>query len=115
MFLTGIVPRVEAGISPSEAIAAVGFDRGSDIQTIRKFIEMKMVRERLAKLGFTADEVQSRLGQLSDERIHQLAQRLDDLKVGADDGLGIIIALLVIAILIVILIQLTGRKIIITK
>ncbi|MBI4687786.1 MAG: hypothetical protein HY756_08415, partial [Nitrospirae bacterium] len=56
----------------------------------------------------------SRISQLSDQQVHQLALNLDEIKAG-DDGLGIIIALLVIAILVVLLIQLTGHKVVITK
>jgi hypothetical protein len=111
MFIIGIAPRVEAGFSPSEVINA-GFDRAADISKIQQVIETKMVRERLEKLGFTQDEVTSRLGQLSDRQIHQLAQNLDDIKAGGD-GLGIIIAILIIAILVVVLIKLTGHRVIV--
>ncbi|MCK5512370.1 MAG: PA2779 family protein [Thermodesulfovibrionia bacterium] len=114
MFLIGIAPRVDAGLSPSEVIAVSQTDRTSDLQKIQEFLEMKLVRERLEKLGFTPDEIQSKLNQLSDQQIHYFAQNLDDLQVGGD-GLGIIIALLVIAILVVLLFQLTGHKVIVTK
>jgi hypothetical protein len=75
---------------------------------------MKAVKERLSQLGFSHDEIQSKLSQLSDQQIHQIALQLDDLKVG-QDALGVIIALLVIAILIVVLLKLTGHKVIVTK
>jgi len=111
MFVIGIAPKVDAGLSPSEFIAAQ-FDRGQDSSAIRQVIENKMVSERLAQLGFTQEEVNSRLSQLSDQQLHKLAVNLDEIKTGGD-GLGLIIGLLVIAILVVILIQLTGHKIIV--
>ena len=111
MFIIGIAPKVDAGLSPSEIIAAQ-FDRGQDSSAIRQVIENKMVSERLAQLGFTQEEVNSRLSQLSDQQLHKLAVNLDEIKTGGD-GLGLIIGLLVIAILVVILIQLTGHKIIV--
>ena len=111
MFIIGIAPKVDAGLSPSEFIAAQ-FDRGQDSSAIRQVIENKMVSERLAQLGFTQEEVNSRLSQLSDQQLHKLAVNLDEIKTGGD-GLGLIIGLLVIAILVVILIQLTGHKIIV--
>ncbi len=114
MFLLGIAPRIEAGFSPSEVINITNTDRDDDINRIQKFIETKMIKERLNKLGFTYEEIQTRILQLSDEQIHELALQLDELKVGGD-GLEIIIALLIIAILVVILIKLTGHKIIVTK
>ena len=55
MFLIGIAPRVDAGLSPSEVIAVSQTDRTSDLQKIQEFLEMKLVRERLEKFGFTQD------------------------------------------------------------
>ncbi len=114
MFIIGITPRVYAGFSPSEVIGLSPVDRASDLQKIQKVIEMKMISERLRQLGLTADEIQTRLGLLSDQQVHHLALQLDELKVGGD-GLGIVVALLVIAILVVILIYLLDHKIVITK
>jgi hypothetical protein len=74
---------------------------------------MKMVGQRLKELGFTPDEIQSRLNQLSDPQVHQLAMQIDNLNVGGNDALGILVALLVIAILVVILIWLLGHRIVI--
>src|SRR4030042_6068366 len=99
MFIIGIAPRVDAGLAPSEIIALTQVDRSADIGKIQKIIETKAVNERLIQLGFTQDEVQKRLVQLSDQQIHQIDLQLDDLKVGQDSALTIIIALLVIAIL----------------
>ena len=112
MFVIGIIPKVYAGFSPSEAID-LSQDQSSDLKKVQKFLEMKMVRERLKEYGFTQEEIQLRMGQLSDQQMHQLALKIDDLRVAADDGLGIIVALLVIAILIVILIMLLGHRVVI--
>ena len=115
MFIIGIAPRVDAGFSPSEIIALSQTDRDADLAKIQKVLELKAVSERLTQLGLAQEEIKNRLDQLSDQQIHQAALQLDDLKVGQGDALGIIIALLVIAILIVILLNLTGRRIFITK
>lgn len=113
MFVIGITPRVYAGFSPSEVIGLSQVDRSSDLQKIQKFLEMKMVGERLKEFGLTPDEIQTRLSQFNDQQIHQLALRLDDLKMGADDGLGIVIFLLLVVILVIVIIQLTGHKVIV--
>lgn len=113
MFVIGITPRVYAGFSPSEVIGLSPDSRSSDLEKVQKFLEMKMVRERLKEFGFTPDEIQARLSQLSDQQIHQLALKLDDLKVSADSGLGIVVGLLVIAILVIILVWLLEHKIVI--
>jgi hypothetical protein len=112
MFVIGITPRVYAGFSPSEIMTPSPADRSGEIKKIQKFLEMKMVRERLKDFGFTAEEIQTRLGQMSDQQIHQVARQLDTLEVGGD-GLGIVIALLVIVILVIIIIQLLGHRIVI--
>ncbi|NIQ38069.1 MAG: PA2779 family protein [Proteobacteria bacterium] len=114
MFVIGAVPRVYAGFSPSEVVALSQSDRSSDLEKIQKTLEMKMVRERLEQLGFSQDEIQKRLGQLTDQQIHQLAQQLDELRAGGDSG-ALIIILLVIALIIVLYFWLTGRRIAVTK
>ena len=115
MFIIGIAPRVDAGLAPSEIIALSQTDRAADLAKIQKVLELKAVGERLTQLGLAQEEIKNRLDQLSDQQIHQAALQLDDLKVGQGDALGIIIAILVIAILLVILLKLTGRRVLITK
>ena len=114
MFIIGIAPKADAGLAPSEIIAMSQVDRTADLGKIQKVLEMKMVRERLEKLGFAQDEIQSKLSSLSDRQMHKLALQIDEIKVGGD-GFGIVIALLVIAILVVLLIQLTGHRVVVTK
>jgi hypothetical protein len=115
MFIIGIAPRVDAGLAPSEIIALSQTDRAADLTKIQKVLELKAISERLTQLGLAQEEIKNRLDRLSDQQIHQAALQLDDLKVGQGDALGIIIALLVIAILLVILLNLTGRRVFITK
>jgi len=113
LFVIGITSPAYAGFLPSEVIGLSPTERSVDLQKVRKFLEMKMVAERLKELGLAPGEVQSRLDQLNDQQLHQLALRADDLTVAGDEGLGIIIALLVIAIIVVIVIQLTGHKVVV--
>ncbi len=115
MFIIGIAPRVDAGLAPSQIIALTQIDRTADLGKIQKVLEVKAISERLMQFGLTQDEVQKRLIQLSDQQIHQIALQLDDLKIGQDDALTLIIALLFIAILVVVLLKLTGHKVIVTK
>lgn len=115
MFIIGIAPRLEAAFTPSQAISLATTDRNADLERIQSVLEQKIVRQRLHDLGFTDEEIKTRLSQLSDQQIHNLAQQIDDLRVGKDDALGVVIALLIIAILIVVLLQLMGHKVVITK
>ncbi|MEW6374778.1 MAG: PA2779 family protein [Thermodesulfobacteriota bacterium] len=114
MFIIGITPRVYAGFSPSEAISMLSFDRSSDLEKIRKVLEMKMVRERLKVFGFTPEEIEKKLSQLSDHQIHQLALNLDELKVGGD-GWAILIVILLVAVLVGVIIYLSGHRIVLER
>ncbi len=105
MFVIGITPRAEAAFSPSELLAGGHTDREADLQSVRAFLEMKMVVERFQQLGFSPKEIQMRLGELNDEQIHQIALHIDQSKVGGD-GLGVVIAVLVIVILVILILRL---------
>ena len=89
-------------------------NRVMDLQTVQKILENKIVRQRLEDFGLTSEEINARLTRLSDDQLHQLATQIDAITPGGD-GLGIIVALLVIAILVVLLIYLLGHRISITK
>ena len=112
MFLIGIAPKVDASFVPSEIIKYAQIDRVEDMEKVQKVLELKMVKQRLEALGFTEGEIQTRLSQLSDEQIHNIALNLEQLRTGGD-GVGLVIGLLVIAILVVLLIQLTGHRVIV--
>jgi len=112
MIVLGMAPKVDASYLPSAGIAPSAADRDSDLTKIQATLEEKIVRDRLEKLGLTADEINTRLSQLDDQQVHSLALHLDRLQAGGE-VLGVIIGLLIIAILVVVLIQLTGHKIIV--
>ena len=113
MFVIGITPRVYAGFSPSEVVGLSPIDRGSDLEKIQNAIETKMIRERLKQIGFTPDEIQKKLSQLSDQQIHQLALQLDELQVGGDGGWVILGILIVLAAIAVLVIYLTGHEVVV--
>jgi hypothetical protein len=110
MFLIGIAPKVDAGLAPSELIAMSQIDRNADLEKIRQILEMKMVGERLGQLGFTQDEIQTRLNSLSDQQLHMFALKLDDLRVGGDGGAGFAIVILLILVLFLMIVTLTSHR-----
>ena len=113
MVVIGMTPKAHAGFSPSETIGLTPAERSADLQRIQKFLEVKKVGERLKDYGFAPDEIQARLHDLSDQQIHQLALKIDDWKIGGDSGLGFIIALLLVFILVIVILQLSGHRIVI--
>jgi hypothetical protein len=110
MVVIGMVPKAYAGFVSSEAVNLSPVDRAADLQRIQKTLETKIVSQRLSDLGFSPDEIKTRIGQLSDQQIHRCAVELDQMKV-AGDGLGLVIGILIIAILVVVLVKLLGHKI----
>lgn len=115
MFVIGITPRVYAGFSPSEAVSILNVDRSSDLERIRKVLEMKMVRERLKDLGFTPDEIEKKITQLSDQQIHQLAVQLDELRVGGNGWAWVLVILILIAIGVIVYFYMTGHRVVIER
>jgi hypothetical protein len=104
----GFAEKTYAGFSPSEVMSLSPIERTADLQKIRVALETRVVTEKLTQLGFNKDEVQSRLDQLSDQQLHKVALKADQLKVGGDGG-GFIIAVLVIGILVLLFVYLFKR------
>ena len=114
IFILGMTPKVEAGFSPSEVIGQSQMDRSMDVEKIRKFLETKMIRERLHAFGFSQEEIQTRLNLLTDDQIHQVALKLDELKVAGNGAEAVIIVLLIAAIVLLI-IYLLGYRVALKK
>jgi hypothetical protein len=111
MGVFSVVPRLEASfVSSDESFASDA--RQNDMATVQKVLEQKVVKERLKALGYTEEEINSRLDQLSDAEIHQFATQLDSLTSGGS-AVGFIIGVLVIVLLILLILHLTDKKIII--
>ena len=112
MFIMGLVPRAEAGFSPSETIATAQIDRTADLRRIQKILETKMIRTRLDELGFSKDEIRTRLDRLDDGEIHALALRLDELRVGGG-GFEVLVIILLLAILVGVWLYVGGKKVVV--
>jgi hypothetical protein len=116
MFIIGITPRVEAAFAPSGPIGITPFDRAADLEKVRNLLEMKVVAQRLQDLGYRAEEIKGKLSEMTDTQIHAIAQKIDDLKVGQENGFVVIAAILLIVVLIIVLYNLlTGRKVTVTS
>jgi hypothetical protein len=113
MLPLSFIPRVEAAfISSDESFSSIM--RQQDMATVQKALEHKLVKERLSDLGYTEEEIAARLNQLSDQELHSFASQLDSLNPGGD-GLGIIIAILVITLLVILILKLWDKRIVITE
>ena len=104
MSLVSIVPQVEGAFIPSSE-SQTELMRNQDIQNIRKALENKVITQRLQDLGFSDQEIQDRMDQLSDQEVHSLAMEIDSLTQGGI--FEVVIAVLVIVLLVVVILRLT--------
>lgn len=111
MLFIGAVPaRSLAYMVGTEAVASPV--RAQDMANVRRILESKLVAGKLIEAGLTPTEIQTRLDKLTDDELHDFSKQLDSVYPGAD-GLGVIIALLIIVILVMVILKLADKKIII--
>lgn len=84
----------------------------ADMITIQKTLESAVVKQRLIDYGLTPEDALARITALSDQQIHEVASNLESLQAGAD-GVGALIFLVVVAILVVVVLQVTGHSVVI--
>lgn len=96
-----------ASLAPADlqpAAAVPGATRAEDMKTVSKALESKALRGRLASMGLDEKEIDSRLKNLSDQEVHQLATKLEAVRPG-----GLIEAVLVIVVLVLLILYLVKR------
>ena len=70
-----------AGPVPSKTAVGQSLDqRAADLALVRDVVANEQVAQALAARGFTKDQVDSRLAQLSQQDLHQLAQNLNQVQ-----------------------------------
>jgi len=112
MSILSVVPHAEGSFVPSEAINIGDAQRAADIEKIQNVLEEKLVSQKLEDLGFSAKEVKERLSRLSNQQIHNYAQKLDELRAGGFHNggeyryeLNLVIVILLILLLVVLLVS----------
>jgi len=103
----GITPSAFASPIPSEPVS-MEHARAADLATIQQMLEMKVVQHRLEELGFTPDEVVSRLNMASHAELHDLATQSEDVLAGGDGG--IVVTVLVVILLVLLILRLTSNE-----
>jgi hypothetical protein len=87
--------------------------RQDEMSRIQKALETEIVKEKLKAYGLTAAEIEQKLEGLSDGQIHMLAQASDQVLAGADDGLSVVIAILVIVLLVILILKLSDKTVVV--
>ncbi len=108
------VPAPAAAAPAPTHLALAAADRAASLTAIQTFLERKVVRQRLADLDLSPEEIQARLPQMTDEQVHAVASRIEGLQAGGD-GLGIVIGILLVVLIVIVILKLTDTKVIVTK
>lgn len=85
-------------------------NRAQKIETIRRSLENKLVRQKLKEAGLNTRDVEQRLATMSDAQIHTLAHASQDVLAGGD-ALELVITVLIIALLVILILKLMGKDI----
>jgi hypothetical protein len=109
MLLISLPAQGWAMFIPSSGPGAV---RTADMAVIQKALESTVVKQRLMDYGLSPDKAMAGVNKLSDEQIHQFASRLDSLQAGAD-GADALIFILLVAIIVVLIIELSGHRVVV--
>jgi hypothetical protein len=96
----------QSRLSSGEIVA----ERSAHIASIQSALENKVVAQRLADYGLSAEEVDAKLGTLSDEQLHQLASLSGDVGGGI---VGAVIAVLLVILLVVLILHISDKRIVI--
>lgn len=113
LLIISAIPDRTTAMFTTPGSGSPGIDSIADMEKVKTFLEAKIVQQRLADFGLTTDEISSRLDQLSPDQLHKIANNIDHLDYGGDDGLSVLITILVIVILVIVVLKLMGRQIII--
>ena len=57
-------------------------DRLSDLGEVQRFLELKVVKDRLAGLGLSEEEIKERVEKLNDQDLHEIATNIRGLDAG---------------------------------
>ncbi len=102
----GLTPSLYGSPIESEPVSMEDA-RAADLATIQQMLELKVVQHRLDELGFTQDEITSRLAMASDAELHQLATQSEDVLAGG--AVGLVVAVLVVILLVLLILRIASN------
>jgi hypothetical protein len=88
--------------------------RTADLARLQSALESTVIKQRLVDYGLSPQDAAARLSLLSDDQVHDLSSRMDSVQAGG--GLvGDVVFLLLLAVIVVIVLEATGRDIVFKK
>ncbi|MBI5970684.1 MAG: PA2779 family protein [Deltaproteobacteria bacterium] len=114
MFIVGSIPKeglaYVAGTNEGGRVSVNGAT--TDLAKVLSALESKLVSEKLRAAGLNDMEVKSRIEKLTDAQLHQFASQIDALYPGGD-VITVIGVLLILALVVLLGLKATGRKLVI--
>jgi hypothetical protein len=101
----------EAGVIASHVSGEE--NRAEDLSKVQSFLENKVVLQKLIDYGVSPEEAKAKVEAMTPQELHRLASLADRVAAGADDALGIIIAILIIVILVIVILKLSNKEVVI--
>lgn len=103
------VPRLAEAVPfpPARAAEATG-----DLETVRRLLEERVVRERLRALGVSEADLASLWLRLTDEERSEMAARADELRAGGDPVAIALAISIIVAMVVILALELIGRRVI---
>ncbi len=93
------IGRAEAMLAPPVSPTAC-LTRSQDLQTVQTFLEQKEVGQHLLNFDLTRPEVESRLNNLSDRELHQVATRIHQQQPGRDGVVGVLVVIILVLLIV---------------
>ncbi len=101
----------EAGVIAS-GVPGEG-NRAEDLAKVQELLENRVVVQKLIDYGVSPEEAKAKVAAMSAQELHRLASLSDRVAAGADDALGVIIAILIIIILVIVILKLSKKEVVI--
>lgn len=101
-----------AGLIASHGTEDASF-READLGKVQSFLERKIVLQKLADYGVSAEEAMAKVRGMSNSDLHRLASLTDRAAEGADSALGFLIGVAILIILVIVIVKLMNKEVII--
>jgi hypothetical protein len=102
------VPAVEAAPLPPAAVATAA----GDLDAVRALLERRIVSDRLAALGVSPAEAVAVLDRLTPDERAELASRAQELGAAGDSGVTFLAFAIIVALVVILVLELLGRRVI---
>jgi hypothetical protein len=105
----GAVPRLgdAAPLPPARAPGATG-----DLDTVRALLEERVVRDRLRAMGVSEADLDALWERLTPGERAEMAARADELRAGGDPAAAVLAISIIVAMLVILVLELMGRRVI---